>query len=67
MNKELKLDVADGIAVITLYRFEANNSLSSAIINRLGAAYHRGHEDDDIRIAGVTGAGQAFSLGADWP
>ena len=65
MNEELKLDVADGVAVITLNRPETNNSLSSAIIEGLGAAYQRCDEDDDIRVVIITGAGKAFSVGAD--
>ena len=47
MNKELKLSVVDGIAVITLNRPEANNSPSSAILEGLGAAYRRCDEDDE--------------------
>jgi enoyl-CoA hydratase/carnithine racemase len=65
MKEELKLDVTDGIAVITLNRPETNNSLSGAIIEGLGAAYRRCDEDDNIRVVIVTGAGKAFSVGAD--
>jgi enoyl-CoA hydratase/carnithine racemase len=65
MNKELKLDVVDGIAVITLNRPEANNSLSSTLIEGLGAAYRRCDEDDDVRVVVVTGTGKAFCVGAD--
>ena len=65
MNKELKLDVADGIAVITLNGPAVNNSLSSAIIEGLGAAYRRCDEDDDIRVVVITGAGKSFCIGAD--
>ena len=65
MNNELKLDVTDGVAVITLNRPEAYNSVSSAIIEGLGAAYQRCDEDDAIRIVVLTGAGKAFCAGAD--
>ncbi len=65
MNEELKLDVSDGIAVITLNRPAANNSLTSAIIEGLGAAYRRCDGDDDVRVVVVTGAGKAFCAGAD--
>ncbi len=65
MNEELKLNVANGIAVITLNRSEANNSLSNSIIEGLGTAYRRCDEDDDIRMAAITGARKAFSVGAD--
>lgn len=65
MNEELKLDIANGIAVITLNRPEAYNSLSTAIIDGLGAAYRRCDADDDVRVVVVTGAGNAFCTGAD--
>lgn len=65
MNEELKLEVANGIAVITLNRPEALNSLSSMLIEGLGLAYRRCDEDDEIRVVVVTGAGKAFCVGAD--
>jgi len=65
MNEELKIEVADGIAVVTLNRPEAYNSLSSTLIAGLGAAYRRCDEDDDVRVVIVTGAGKAFCVGAD--
>ena len=51
--------------MITLNRPEAYNSLSSALIEGLGAAYRRCDEDDDVRVVVVTGAGKAFCVGAD--
>jgi enoyl-CoA hydratase/carnithine racemase len=65
MNEELLFDVSDGIALITLNRPEAYNTISPAIMEGLGAAYQRCDEDDDIRVAIVTGAGNAFCAGAD--
>ena len=65
MNEELLFDIADGVAVITLNRPEAYNTLSSAIISGLGEAYRRCDEDDDIRVVVVTGSGSAFCAGAD--
>jgi enoyl-CoA hydratase/carnithine racemase len=65
MNEQLQFEVSDGIALITLNRPEAHNSMSSAIIEGLGAAYRRCDEDDAIRVAVVTGAGKAFCTGAD--
>lgn len=65
MNEELTLEVDDGIALITLNRPEAYNSLSMAIIEGLGEAYRRCDEDDAIRVAVVTGAGKVFCTGAD--
>ena len=65
MNDELLFEVVDGVAVITLNRPEAYNSISSGIIAGLGDAYRRCDEDDDIRVVVLTGAGNVFCTGAD--
>ncbi len=65
MNEELKFDVSEGIALVTLNRPEAYNSMSPAIIDGLGEAYRRCDEDDAIRVVVVTGAGNVFCTGAD--
>src|SRR5262245_45036101 len=65
MNDQLKIDIADGIAVLTLNRPEAYNSLTNTLIESLGAAYRRCDEDDNVRVVIVTGAGKAFCAGAD--
>lgn len=65
MNEELLFEVTDGVALITLNRPEAYNSMSPAIMDGLGEAYRRCDEDDDIRVAVVTGAGKVFCTGAD--
>lgn len=65
MNEELLFEVTDGVAVITLNRPEAYNTMSPGIMEGLGAAYQRCDEDDDIRVAIVTGAGGVFCAGAD--
>ncbi|MCR9106038.1 MAG: enoyl-CoA hydratase-related protein [Gammaproteobacteria bacterium] len=65
MNDELRFEVTQGIALITLNRPDAYNSLSSAIIDGLGQAYRECDENDDIRVVVVTGAGKAFCAGAD--
>ena len=65
MNQELQFEIHDGVAVITINRPEAHNTLSAAVIDGLGAAYQRCNDDDDIRVAIVTGAGKVFCAGAD--
>lgn len=65
MNEELLFEIDDGVAVITLNRPEAYNSMSQTIIEGLGEAYRRCDEDDAIRVAVVTGAGNIFCAGAD--
>ena len=65
MSPELLFDITDGIALITLNRPEAYNTMSAAIIDGLGEAYRRCDEDDAVRVVVVTGAGKVFCTGAD--
>jgi enoyl-CoA hydratase/carnithine racemase len=65
MNEEVTLEVSERIAVITLNRPQYSNSLSSGLLEGLGAAYTRCDEDDDVRVVVLTGAGPTFSTGAD--
>ncbi|CAA0110807.1 Short-chain-enoyl-CoA hydratase [Halioglobus japonicus] len=65
MNEALKLEIADRVAIITLNRPEAYNTLTTSIIEGIGAAYRRCDEDDEIRVVVITGAGKAFCAGAD--
>lgn len=63
----IDLDVLDGgIAVITLNRPEQRNALDAEHYAALSSAWERVRDDDDIRVAIVTGAGdKVFSAGAD--
>lgn len=63
----IDLDVRDdGIAVITLNRPEARNALDAEHYQALSDAWTRVRDDDAIRVAIVTGAGdRVFSAGAD--
>ncbi|QFU76740.1 crotonase [Halioglobus maricola] len=65
MNDELLLQINDGIGLITLNRPEAHNTLTSGVIEGLGAAYKQCDEDDAVRVVVVTGAGRSFCAGAD--
>jgi E-phenylitaconyl-CoA hydratase len=56
----------DGIAQITLNRPEKRNALDAAHYEALSAAWTRVRDDEKIRVAIITGAGdKAFSAGAD--
>lgn len=60
------LDVADGIALITLNRPHRLNALDYGLIDRLMAALDTIEVDAGIRAVILTGAGErAFSAGAD--
>ena len=53
------------IATITYNRPEALNAINAQLRADLDAAWRRFREDDEAYIAIVTGAGRAFSAGAD--
>ena len=61
----ITLDVAQGIATITLNRPEAYNALSLALARELFNAVLAVDEDPAVRCVVVTGAGKAFCGGGD--
>lgn len=65
MTDELLMDVHQHIAVLTLNRPDAHNTLSPGLLDGLGAAYRRCDGDDAVRVVVVTGAGSLFCAGAD--
>lgn len=63
--EDIRFELNEGIAVITLHRPEQMNAFSGKMGEELGDAYRRCDQDDDIRVAILTGAGVAFCAGAD--
>ncbi|MFO7589566.1 MAG: enoyl-CoA hydratase-related protein [Acidimicrobiia bacterium] len=63
--RDLRLEVQDRVAVITLDRPDQRNAFTGAMGDSLGRAYTRCDLDDEIRAVVVTGAGDAFCAGAD--
>jgi enoyl-CoA hydratase/carnithine racemase len=61
----LRREDRDSVAVLTLDRPEARNSLSEDLIAALHAAIEAIGRDDAIRAIVITGAGSAFSSGHD--
>ena len=61
----LRLTAADRIATITLSRPNASNAVNERMAQELRDACERIRQDDDIRVAILTGAGAAFCIGAD--
>ena len=51
--------------LITLNRPEALNALSQGLRDEIDAALEEARQDPDIRAVVLTGAGRAFSAGAD--
>jgi len=56
--------VEDHIAIITLNRPEARNALNPEVACRLADAWASVRDDDEVRVAILTGTGSAFCAGA---
>ena len=61
----VRFDVADRIATITLDRPERKNAMNQQLKDELRACWKRVKSDPDVWVAIITGAGEAFSSGAD--
>jgi enoyl-CoA hydratase/carnithine racemase len=57
--------VEGGVAIFTLNRPRRRNAFDDAMYRRLGAELDLAREDDAVRVAVITGAGDAFSAGQD--
>ncbi len=55
----------ENIAIVTLNRPDALNALSSGLLKDLNDVLEEIRKDDKIRCVVITGAGRAFSAGAD--
>lgn len=66
MSEVVLVEIADGVATVTLNRPQAMNALSSELRRELAAAMRRVNEDPDVRVVILTGAGErAFTAGLD--
>jgi E-phenylitaconyl-CoA hydratase len=62
----IDFDVADGVALVTINRPERLNAMDAEHYGLLSDAWIRVRDDNEIRVAVVTGAGEkSFSVGAD--
>jgi len=57
--------VADGVATITFNRPDALNALLPEMGDQLAGLVDRAETDEQVRVIVLTGAGRAFSAGAD--
>ncbi|MET7650084.1 enoyl-CoA hydratase/isomerase family protein [Streptomyces sp. NPDC005486] len=65
MGTVLRVELRDRIAVLTLDRPERLNPVGSGTVERLTRALNDLRDNDDVRALVLTGAGRAFSAGAD--
>jgi enoyl-CoA hydratase/carnithine racemase len=61
----VQLDIAEGIATITLNRPEVLNAFTDEMEAGLVEAFDRTDADDDVRAVILTGAGRGFCAGMD--
>src|SRR2546427_257157 len=61
----VRFEVADRVATITLNRPERKNAMNQQMKDELRACWQRVKAEPDVWAAIVTGAGEAFSSGAD--
>ncbi|MHC5023353.1 MAG: enoyl-CoA hydratase/isomerase family protein [Planctomycetota bacterium] len=65
MSSLVRLDVADGIATLTLNRPEKRNALSPELIDAAGEALSSIERDVSLRVMILAGAGRSFCAGMD--
>ncbi|WP_233159530.1 crotonase/enoyl-CoA hydratase family protein [Pseudonocardia sp. MH-G8] len=62
---EIRLDVAEGVATITLHRPDRLNAFTITMARELIAAFDATDADEDVRVVLMTGEGRGFCAGAD--
>lgn len=65
MSADLTVEIADGVAVLTLNRPERHNAYTAEMGSLLNRAYRLCDDDDAVRAIVLTGAGDAFCAGVD--
>jgi 2-(1,2-epoxy-1,2-dihydrophenyl)acetyl-CoA isomerase len=65
MSDQLKFEVKDGIATITLNRPEKLNAFTPEMLDDWLAAYQECRDSDAVKVAVLTGAGRGFCSGGD--
>src|SRR5262245_44486756 len=65
MTDDVLYDASDGIATITLNRPDSLNALLPEMNDRVPQLVAQAEADDAVRVIVLTGAGNAFSAGAD--
>lgn len=63
--EEVRYDVRDRVATVTLHRPEKLNAWTLRMQEELRRAIGQARDDEEVRVVVVTGAGRAFCAGAD--
>ncbi len=63
--EQIRLDIVDRIATITLDRPDRLNAFTGQMVRELIDVFDRTDQDDEVRVVVVTGAGRGFCAGAD--
>ncbi len=63
--ENIHLEKQEGIATLTLNRPQKLSALSSGLLTEFAHALDDVHDDHDVRVLVLTGAGRAFSAGFD--
>lgn len=63
--EDIRFELNDGVATITLHRPDNLNAFSGKMGIELGHAYRTCDENDEVRAVVLTGSGKAFCAGAD--
>jgi enoyl-CoA hydratase len=64
-NDVVVFEKRDHVALVTLNRPETRNAFDPEVLVRLDDAWATVRDDDEIRVAVITGSGTAFCAGAD--
>ena len=64
-NGSVRFDLEDGVATITLDRPETLNSMNDDLMQDLSSALSEVEQNQDVRVAVITGEGRGFCSGAD--
>jgi len=64
-TEDLRAEIDDGVAVITMNRPDRRNAFSPAMVSALGAVLAGVEADDAVGCVVLTGAGGAFCAGGD--
>lgn len=65
MNEDMRYEVRNGVAWVTLNRPEALNAMNQNILDGYTQVVRKVEADPEVKVLVFTGSGRAFSAGAD--